>query len=246
VTAPRESAAHEDPFSRTRALIGDEAIQRLRATRAAVFGLGGVGSFAFETLVRAGIGTIYAVDADVIMPSNLNRQLFALTDALGRPKAQLARERAHRIDPAVQVIPLQTFVDADNLDAILDQRVDCAIDAIDAVPSKVALLHALHARRIPFVASLGAARRLDPTRVRVADLFATTHCPLARAIRKGLRARGISGGVRCVFSDEPARPLGERDAQLLGSMMPVPATMGVMAAGVLLQALIAPAPQDQG
>ena len=180
------------------------------------------------------------------MPSNLNRQLLALTDALGRPKAELARERAHQIDPAVHVIPLQNFVDAHNVDAILDQGVDCAIDAIDAVPAKVALLHALHARRIPFVASLGAARRLDPTRVRVADLFATTHCPLARAIRKGLRARGITDDVRCVFSDEPARPLGQGDARLLGSMMPVPATMGVMAAGVLLQALIAPAPSGQG
>ncbi|MDD2603179.1 MAG: tRNA threonylcarbamoyladenosine dehydratase [Desulfobacterales bacterium] len=229
-------------FARLIQLVGPEAVTRLEAAEVAVFGLGAVGGFAVEALARAGIGTLRLVDFDVLQSSNLNRQLLALHSTLGRPKIEIARHRVADINPACRVDARGGFVDADTATAFLDPPPDVVIDAIDGVNSKVNLLAAAHGMGIFTVSSMGAACRLDPTRVRVADLADTEGCPLARVVRKRLGRRGIRGGIRCVFSTEPPRPSQVsvpaaveetsrgRQRPPLGSISYLPAIFGLFAA----------------
>jgi len=231
-----------EQFARLIQLVGPEAMARLEAAEVAVFGLGAVGSFAVEALARAGIGTLRLVDFDVLQPSNLNRQLLALQSTLGRPKIDVARGRVADINPACRVDARSGFVDADTAPGFLEPAPDAIIDAIDGVNSKVNLLAAVHRLGLFTVSSMGAARRLDPARVRVADLADTEGCPLARVVRKRLGRRGIRGGIRCVFSTEPPLPsqvpapaaveetTRGRPRPPLGSISYLPAIFGLHAA----------------
>lgn len=192
-------------FRRTAQLLGPSAVATLAKSRVAVVGLGAVGSYAVEALTRAGIGYLRLVDFDIIRPSNFNRQLYALEATVGRPKAEVARERALNINPSCQVDIRQIFVDAATAPDLLRPPVDVLVDAIDSVGPKVALLAAARTAACPTISSMGAATRLNPDLVRVADLSETTDCPLARFIRKRLRRLGIESGITCIFSVEPAR-----------------------------------------
>jgi tRNA A37 threonylcarbamoyladenosine dehydratase len=247
-------------FRRTEQLLGPAALATLAKSRVAVVGLGAVGSYAVEALARAGIGFLRLVDFDVIRHSNFNRQLYALEPNLGRPKAEVARERVLQINPACEVEARSVFVDAATAPGLLQPAVDVLVDAIDSVGPKVALLAAAKAAGCPVVSSMGAATRLDPDLVRVADIADTTECPLARFIRKRLRRLGIETGITCIFSLEPARqsrppaltedetlPRG-RPRRPIGSLSYMTGIFGLRAAHEVLRLLLpdlqAQAPQD--
>jgi tRNA threonylcarbamoyladenosine dehydratase len=192
-------------FCRIEQLLGHAALEKLKNARVAVFGLGAVGSFAVEALARAGIGYLRLVDCDVVRPSNFNRQLYALESTLDRPKAEVASARVLDINPACTVEAHQAFVDASTAPFLLKQPLDVVVDAIDSVAPKVTLIASAVRAGLKVVASMGAATRLDPSKIRVGDIAETDVCPLAKFVRKKLRAAGIEHGVRCIYSVEPPR-----------------------------------------
>ncbi|HHV62889.1 MAG TPA: tRNA threonylcarbamoyladenosine dehydratase [Firmicutes bacterium] len=213
-----------DIFSRTRRLIGEEGLAVLGRSRVVIVGLGGVGSFATEALARAGIGHFVLVDFDDVDVTNVNRQLHAFPDTAGIPKVELMRDRVLRINPGARVVALKKFVSGDArkdttgeipagkipseeipAEEIVAGPCDYLVDACDTVATKVALAACCARLGVPIVSSMGAGNRLDPTRFRVADISRTHTCPLARAVRQGLRRIGITSGLTVVFSDEKPR-----------------------------------------
>ncbi len=237
-------------FSRLELLVGREGLARLAHSSVAVFGLGGVGSFAVEALVRGGVGRLTLVDFDTIDVTNLNRQLHALDGTVGRPKAQVMAERCRAINPAVHVEALQAFYAADTADELLGRGYDFVLDCIDHITAKLHLLQSCLERGLPVISSMGAANKLDPSQVRVADLAHTRTCRLARVIRRQLRQKGIHGGIKVVYSTEEFRPLhggrpeapnpaGTYQAQRapLGSSSVIPPLFGLIMAGEVLRAL---------
>lgn len=193
-------------FVRTRLLLGDAACDRLAHARVAVVGLGAVGSYACEALARCGVGRLRLVDFDTVRPSNINRQLYALGSTIGQRKVDLAAARVRDINPACAVELLPLFVEPGKLDAVLGDRPDAVIDAIDSLGPKIGLLEAAAKADLFTVSSMGAATRLDFSQVRVGDISDTDVCPLARRIRKNLKKRGVLSGIRCVFSTELVPP----------------------------------------
>lgn len=191
-------------FSRTAMLLGWEGVNRLQESRVAVFGVGGVGTFAIEALARSGIGTIDLFDSDEVCLSNFNRQLIATTKNLGKSKVEAMKERIGEINPRVKVFAHQTFYSAANAKDIQLSSFDYVVDAIDTVSSKLILIEEAKKAGVPIISSMGAGNKLDPTKFAVADIAQTTMCPLAKVIRSELRKRGIEG-VKVVYSTEPAR-----------------------------------------
>jgi len=191
-----------DRFIRTQRLLGDKRFQLLQSKMVTVVGLGAVGGYVVEGLVRAGVNNLRLVDFDTIQPSNLNRQILALETTLGRPKAEVAGERVLAINSQCRVEALQLFAGDETIPQILDPGPDLLIDAIDSLNPKTQLLYEAYQRKIPIISSMGAALRTDPTLIRSGDLFATSNCPLAKHLRKRLRRRGISEGISCVYSTE--------------------------------------------
>ena len=234
----------EDPHARTRLLIGVTGLERLRRARVLVAGLGGVGGHAAEALARAGLGTLIVVDADRFAPSNLNRQILATRANLGAFKAEAAAGRFAAIDPNLRVEAVVERITPDHAAALLDRflPLDALVDAIDDVPAKVALLAAAVARQVPAVSCMGAGSRWRTAAPRVADLAATRGCPLARAVRRQLRDRGICSGVTCVFFDTPpdvlSRPGGHGSGGTVGSISYPPGLIGLTAAGAVIERLM--------
>ncbi|MBI1751327.1 MAG: tRNA threonylcarbamoyladenosine dehydratase [Acidobacteria bacterium] len=238
-------------YSRSELLLGEAALDRLRGARVTVFGLGGVGSFAVEALARAGVGHLRLVDHDVVGPSNLNRQLFALRSTLGQPKAEVAAARVRDINPGCDVDPRVTFIHTDTLPNLLEPRPDVVIDAIDSMTCKVALMRTAHESGLPIISAMGAGGRTDSSQLRVGDLSHTRLCPLAARVRKELRKHGISRGIRCVYSLEPAdnkRPANPLDIEPhrgpgrarrpVGTISYMPAIVGMMVAEEALRLLL--------
>ena len=192
-------------------LYGDDGLTRLRRAHVAVVGLGGVGSWTSEALARSGLGALTLVDLDRVCVTNVNRQLPALTDTLGRLKVEVMAERARGIQPEIHVHPVARFFSAATADEILGTRYDAVVDAIDRPSLKALLIASCHARGLPIITVGGAGGRRDPTCVRVADLAQTTHDPLLAEVRRRLRREhGFPGGggpfgVECVCSTEPLR-----------------------------------------
>ncbi len=191
--------------------MGAEALSRIRKSFVVVVGLGAVGGFATEALARSGVGRLRLVDHDTIRESNLNRQIFALWDTLGRKKTEVAAQRVHSIAPECRVETLDAFVHTDTLDQVLAGEPDRVIDAIDSLNPKIELIAELIRRKQPAISSMGAALRIDPTKIRIGDLAEITHCPLAAFLRKRLRRREIEPHLPCVYSNEETRLL-HRDA----------------------------------
>jgi tRNA A37 threonylcarbamoyladenosine dehydratase len=220
--------------TRTEQLLGADAVERLRTSRVALFGLGGVGSFTAEALARAGVGHLLLVDGDNVASSNLNRQLVALHSTLGQPKADVMAARIRDISPAVRDDARRAFYLPENADDFDLAGFDYVIDAVDTVAAKVELAVRARAVGVPLVSCMGAGNKLDPARFEVADLFATSVCPLCKAMRKALKARGVTA-LTVVYSREtPAvacRPPG--------SVSFVPAVAGLILAGVVIRALAA-------
>lgn len=188
--------------SRTAMLLGASAMEKLERAHVAVFGVGGVGGHLCEALARAGVGAIDLFDNDTVSLSNINRQIVALHSTVGRPKVEVMRERIMDINPACRVRIYQTFYLPENADAYPLEGYDYIADAIDTVSAKVELAVRAERAGIPLIAAMGAGNRTDPTRFAVTDLFETSGCPLARVMRRELKARGVKR-LAVVFSDEP-------------------------------------------
>ncbi|MET0339773.1 MAG: tRNA threonylcarbamoyladenosine dehydratase [Polyangiales bacterium] len=203
-------------FDRATRLFTEPGLARLTGARVVIFGVGGVGSFAAESLARSGVGELVLVDFDEVCITNVNRQLHAMKGTVGRQKADVMAERLRLVNPAAEITAVPRFYSAETSEELLRQPADFVVDAIDNVTAKVHLIATCVARGIPLVSSMGAAARLDPTRVRTADLSDTHSDPLARNVRKMLRQRhdldaseGKPVGVTAVFSDEqPIDPSG--------------------------------------
>ena len=241
-------AAKPDWRSRTRLLYGDDGAARIAGATVLVAGLGAVGSIAVEALARSGVGRLLLVDFDVVEPSNINRQLYALRSTLGMAKGEVAAARVRDINPDCEVSFLAARLpgDADGVGEVLSgfPRPDAIIDAIDDIEAKAALIvHGLHAS-IPVVSSMGAARRLDPARVRAGALAEVSGCPLAKGLRRALRARlGDAADIPvprlvCVYSAEPPQPqmaAPECGPRAMGSSMCVTGAFGFAAAAAALR-----------
>jgi len=242
----------EDFSSRTRLLLGNAGLEQLATASIAIFGIGGVGSYAVEALARAGVGHLTLVDFDVVGISNLNRQVHALTTTIGRPKAEVMAERCRQINPAIEVTALTQAYDADNAERLLAPRFDYVLDCIDLITAKLHLIATCKQQQLPILSSMGAANKWDPTAIRVGDLFATQNCRLARIMRKELRKRGVTTGVEVIYSTEGFRPLGagrrleadinggyQQRRAPLGSVPWVPAIFGLTMAGTVIPKVLA-------
>ncbi len=241
-----ESAAAEGLWDRTRILVGDAGLKRLGESRVFLAGLGGVGSFAAEALARAGVGALTLADHDRVSPSNLNRQLIALSSTIGRRKTEVMAERIADINPACRLTLIEDFLAAEGMEATLAPGFDQVIDAIDSLGSKVSLIETSVRLGLPIASSMGAGGRLDPIRVQVGDLMDTRVCPLAREVRSRLRRRGIGRGVTVVWSDEsPLPPLPPaasgrgRPRAVNGTLSYLPSLFGLLLAGVVIRRLLA-------
>lgn len=248
----------KDQFSRTAFLIGKAAVEKLHHSTVAVFGIGGVGSFAVEGLARAGVGTLVLIDDDNITLTNLNRQLHATQKTLGRSKVEIMKRRILDINPKAEVIIYQKFYLPENADELIKNDYDYIVDAVDTVTAKIDLVINAKKRNIPMISCMGAGNKLDPTRFEVADIFETSVCPLAKVMRKELRKRGIDS-LKVVYSkEEPIKPLesensscneddlcldsrkeqGSIKRQIPGSISFVPSVAGLIMAGEVIKDLI--------
>lgn len=232
-------------MDRTALLLGEDAVGRLAGSRVLVVGVGGVGGYAVEALARMGVGQLVLVDADCVAESNLNRQIPALRSTVGRPKVEVLRERVADINPACRVTAINSFMTADGAaDLLRDTAPDFVIDAIDSVAPKVALIEAAYRGKVPMISSMGAGGRVDPTLIRYADIADTFHDGLARAVRQRLRDRGITSGVRTVFSTEQPRRSALTHTDELpnkrtsyGTVMWIPAMFGLYLAAYAVKRL---------
>ena len=192
---------------RTELLLGKERAGRLAESHVLVVGLGGVGAYAAELICRAGVGAMTIVDADTVNASNINRQLPALHSTLGEPKVEVVARRLLDINPRLRLTAINEFLrDERTEEVLLSQPFSFVVDAIDSLSPKVFLMRAAYSRRIPIISSMGAGAKMDPSRVRVADISKTTGCALARAVRKRLKGMGVRQGIPVVFSTELADP----------------------------------------
>lgn len=189
-------------FSRSELLLQKKGIEKLKASTVAVFGIGGVGSFAVEALARTGIGTIVIVDDDCICLTNINRQLIATRKTIGHAKVDIMKARIQEINPEAIVISHRSFFNAESAKDFDFESYDYIIDAIDTISSKLLLVELANNKDIPIISCMGAGNKLDPTRFEVADIFKTSICPLARVMRSELRKRGIPS-LKVVYSREP-------------------------------------------
>jgi tRNA A37 threonylcarbamoyladenosine dehydratase len=253
------------PLHRTELLLGADGFDRVAEASFCIVGLGGVGSYAAEALVRSGAGHVTLVDFDKVCVTNVNRQLHASRRTVGRPKVEIMAERAAEIAPRCDVRALHLFYDADTRDVVLDRPYAAVLDCIDNMKAKLDLLETCVRRSIPVIASLGAGGRRDPSRVRVTDLSQTHTDPFGRIVREQLRVRGIRSGVPCVWTDEPPNELDaeaeaafrcicpgkdentrhscERRFQVQGSVSWMPPIFGLTMAGWVVNQLVGRGPQ---
>ncbi len=234
----------EDGFSRTRLLLGAGGVERLKQAHVAVFGIGGVGGHVVEALARSGVGKLDLIDRDVICPSNLNRQIIATWQTIGKPKVEAAAERIRLINPQCQVRQFPVFYTPETAGQFDFAQYDYVVDAIDTVTGKLALVMQAKQALTPIISCMGAGNKMDPTAFRVADISKTSVCPLARVMRKELRKRGINH-LKVVFSTEDARapeedPEVSQDGrkQTPGSVAYVPAVAGLILAGEVIRDLV--------
>jgi tRNA A37 threonylcarbamoyladenosine dehydratase len=247
-------------FSRTELLVGQVGLDRLRNSRVMICGIGGVGSYAAEALGRAGVGQITLVDFDDICLTNVNRQLQALSSTVGQSKVEVMAARLRDINPQAEIIPVKAFFSRENAEELLSSRPDYVLDAIDHFTAKTALITICREHGLPVISSMGAANKLDPTKIQVADIAETRNCRMARSMRKILRKAGIASGVQVVYSTEEHRELNpvashcgmecicpnrgdqvfscENRRVILGSISYLPSIFGLTMAGVVVNRLL--------
>lgn len=239
-----------EQFSRTKLLLGEEAINKLSQSRVAVFGVGGVGGYVCEALVRSGVGHFDLIDNDKVCLTNLNRQIIATQKTVGRYKTEVMSERMHEINPEVDVRIHSCFFLPENADDFPFEEYDYVIDAVDTVTAKLELIMRSKGMGVPVISAMGAGNKLDPGRMRIADIYETSVCPLARVMRHELKKRGVKK-LKVVYSDEqpvkPAEAMGtpvEQDSSpgrrsVPGSTAFVPAVAGLLIAGEVVKDLTA-------
>ena len=226
-------------FDRSEVLLGADALKKLNKSAVAVFGIGGVGSYTVEALVRGGVGELYIYDSDTVSESNINRQLVATTKTVGLPKVDVAAEHALEVNPEIKIHKEQLFLNAQTAENIDFTKFDYVVDAIDTVSSKLLLIEKAKAADVPVLSCMGAGNKLDPTRFEVADISKTSVCPLAKVMRYELKKRGISK-VKVVYSKEESikHGLTENGKPLPGSVSFVPSVAGLIIAGEVIKDLI--------
>ncbi|HEX2924701.1 MAG TPA: tRNA threonylcarbamoyladenosine dehydratase [Ruminiclostridium sp.] len=245
-------------FSRSELIIGTEGLEKLRNSKVAVFGVGGVGSFTVEALTRTGVGHLVLIDDDCVCLTNLNRQLHATRKTVGKPKVEVMRDRVLEINPKCDVTIIQKFYMPDVAEEILDSSFDYIVDAIDTVTAKIDLAVRANDLGIPIISAMGAGNKTDPTRFQVSDIFKTTVDPLAKVVRKELRNRGIKK-LKVVYStEEPVKPVETETSscsagcicpkgtarkctvkhQIPGSLSFVPSVMGLIIGGEVIKDLV--------
>lgn len=242
-------------FSRTELLLGSEAIEKLKNSTVAIFGVGGVGSYTAEAIARSGVGRVILVDADDICTSNINRQIHATTKTVGRPKVEVMAERMKDINPEIEIVTYKKFYSSETADELVSSEYDYVVDAVDTVSAKIDLAVRCTSMGVPIISSMGAGNKLDPTKFQVMDLYKTTVCPLAKVMRYELRKRGINK-LKVVCSTEPPIKLSaeerscEHDCDSLnegsvlkkrqtpGSISFVPSVVGLIIAGEVIKDLV--------
>ena len=242
-------------FSRTELLLGAPALAKLAASRVAIFGVGGVGSFVAEGLVRSGVGHFVLVDNDLICETNINRQIHATTKTVGKRKTAVMRDRMLEINPDAVVETIDDFYLPEKAAAFFAQPYDYVVDAIDTVTGKIDLVLQAQQRGIPIISSMGAGNKLDPARFEVADIYETSVCPLARVMRRELRQRGVKSlqvvysrekplmpgnqgcGSECICPPGSPRTCAQRRS-VPGSISFVPSTAGLLLAGYVVRSLL--------
>ena len=235
-------------FIRTARLIGEEAVNALETKNVCIFGIGGVGSFAAEALCRAGMGALTLIDGDTVAESNLNRQLIALHSTIGHPKVDVMKARMADINPDARVTALHMFYDESTASSLELSQFDYVVDAIDSVPSKIALIKRCHALNVPLISCMGTGNKLDPSKLVITDISKTNICPLARVVRRELRRGGIAHHTVLYSPEPPMKPLfeDENGRSSPASIAFVPSVAGLMIAGYVVRALAAPyMPKDE-
>ena len=233
-----------DWLTRTELILGEEGLQKLRASNVLVVGLGGVGAYAAEMICRAGVGKMTIVDGDIISPSNRNRQLPALKSTEGLSKADVMGQRIRDINPGIGLTVLGEYLKDQRMIDVLDAGFDYVVDAIDTLSPKIFLIHHSLQRKYRVVSSMGAGGKFDPTLIRVSDISETTDCPLARILRKRLHRLGIRDGFNAVYSPESVdktkiqAAAGEQNkASIVGTISYMPAAFGIACASVVIRDL---------
>lgn len=237
----------KEQFIRSALLLGEAGIDRLAQARVAVFGIGGVGGFTVEALARAGIGHFLLVDNDEVSVSNINRQIIATWDSVGKKKTLVMKERIQRINPDADIETRECFFLPENADEIDFSEYDYIVDAVDTVSAKLEIIVRAKAAGVPVISCMGAGNKLDPTCFAVTDIYQTKVCPLARVMRRELKKRGVDG-CKVVYSTEEARKprtelLSQEEAaarrEVPGSVSFVPSVAGLIAAGEVIRDLCA-------
>ena len=233
--------SEQNAFSRISALLGEEAMQRLHSARVAVFGVGGVGGYVVEALVRSGVGTVDVFDKDDVSVTNLNRQIIALQSSVGQDKVSVIAARMRDINPDVVIHEHKMFYLPENADEIDLTVYDFVVDAVDTVAAKIELAVRCEAANIPLIAAMGAGNKLDPSKLQIADVYKTSVCPLARAMRTTLRKKGVKHLTVAYSTEEPVCPAqaidnegqslaGSRRKDVPASAAFVPSAMGLLIA----------------
>lgn len=232
-------------LERTELLLGKEKLDLIKQAHVLVVGLGGVGAYAAEMIARAGVGRMTIADADMVAPSNINRQLVALHSTVGRPKAEVLAERLRDINPQIELTIVNRYIKDEETYTLLDAaQYDYVVDAIDTLSPKLALIKGALDRSLPLVSSMGAGAKTDPTKMEIADISKTHHCPLAHMLRKRLHKIGIRSGFRTVYSPEPMRQGAlilcqeQNKKSNVGTISYIPALFGIGCASVVIRGLI--------
>ena len=230
-------------FCRSELLLGEEGMEKLHNSKVIVFGIGGVGSFVVEALTRAGVGNLMLVDNDTICISNLNRQIHATQKTVGDVKVEAMKERILSINPNCNVEAKQEFITADNIQEIIPKDIDYVVDAIDTVTSKLALAEYCYKNNINLIASMGTGNKIDPTQLKVTDIFKTKVCPLAKVMRSELKKRGVKK-LKVVYSEEipmvpnKGKEVPSQKRQTPGSISFVPPVAGMIIGGEVIKNLV--------
>lgn len=226
-------------FSRTENLIGKENVEKLNKSKVAIFGIGGVGSFVTEGLARAGIQKFVLIDNDEISLTNLNRQIIATHKTIGLPKVEVAKQRILEINPSAEVKIYKEFF-MPNSKGIIDKTINYIVDCVDTVTAKIELVERANSLNVPIISCMGTGNKLDPTRFEVTDIYKTSVCPLAKVMRKELKARGIKK-LKVVYSkEEPIKPMKQEEndtkkREVPGSVSFVPSVAGLIIAGEVIK-----------
>lgn len=229
----------KEELERTERLIGEEAIKKIQRAKVAIFGIGGVGSFVVEGLVRAGMQKFILIDSDTISRSNLNRQIHATQNTIGQDKVEVMKKRILEINPEAQVEAKKIFFMPETKEHILDSSVEYIIDAVDTVTAKIEIICEANKLGIPVISAMGTGNKLNPGLFEITDIYKTSVCPLAKVMRKELKARGISK-LKVIYSkEEPIRVTKlEEKKPIPGSISFVPSVAGLMIAGEVIKDII--------